>query len=161
MWAAAGNKVTAAGRTVRSAQEPVHDLSAQLQRFDCNVAGAAVPPNPVGTGHARDFSRAWPAPTGTASMAALRWLPRSSVLAQAKALCACSGCARHAIEDAERPRRHSQAEREERSVGWPLSSVSAVVSLPPVGAGRAREKSLSQGARFCLFAAALCRLKRP
>ena len=28
--------------------------------------------------------------------ALLRWLPRSSVVAQAKALCACSGCARHA-----------------------------------------------------------------
>jgi len=42
VWAAAGNKVTAAGRTVPSAQGPVHDLSAPLQRFDCNVAVADI-----------------------------------------------------------------------------------------------------------------------
>ncbi|MDQ7984848.1 hypothetical protein QYS36_07865, partial [Pseudomonas sp. G34] len=44
----------------------------------------------------------------------LRWLPRSSVVAKAQALCAVLP----ATADAERPRRHSHAEREERSKRW-------------------------------------------
>ena len=38
----------------------------------------------------------WASPPVPTGKAAIRWLPRSSVVAQAKALCACSGCARHA-----------------------------------------------------------------
>ena len=82
----------------------------------------------------------------------IRWMAAPALLQSSHRIQACSGCARHATADAERPRRHSHADgsttrREERS-----NMATPAVRPLSVGAGHAREKitGMARSHRYCI-----------